>query len=152
MSKKQRYRIRNWPQYNKSLVKRGSLTLWFDEESVKKWHEIKKTGGRGRPPKYTDIAILCMLTLKVVFRLPLRATQGLAASLIDLLKLSIESADYTTLCRRQKHLKVPLQKRMAGSESLHAVFDSTGLKVFGEGEWKVRQHGYSQRRTWRKLH
>ena len=67
MSKKKRYRIRNWAQYNKALVKRGSLTLWFEEESIKKWHKAGKKKGRGRPPKYADIAIQCMLTLKSVF-------------------------------------------------------------------------------------
>jgi len=151
MSKKKKYRIRNWPEYNKSLVKRGSLTLWFDEKSIKKWHKTKKKKCRGRPPKYTDLAIECMLTIKAVFRLPLRATQGLVASLIELLKLPIEAADYTTLCRRQRSLEVVL-KDINNGKSLHGVFDSTGLKIFGEGEWKVRQHGYSKRRTWRKLH
>lgn len=151
MSKKKRYRVRNWSQYNKSLVKRGSLTLWFDEESIKKWHEVGKKKGRGRPRRYADIAIQCMLTLKSVFDLPLRATQGLVESLIKLLNLPIEVADYSTVCRRQKHLDIKLQKKNR-NESLHGVFDSTGLKVFGEGEWKVRQHGYSKRRTWRKLH
>jgi hypothetical protein len=150
MAKKQRYTIRNWSDYNKALVKRGSITLWFDEKSVRKWHKTRKEG-RGRPKIYADAAILCMLTIKMVFRLPLRATQGLVKSMIELLGLSIEAADYTTLCRRQKQLKVPLRKKQT-SEPLHAVFDSTGLKVFGEGEWKVRQHGYSKRRTWRKLH
>lgn len=150
MAKKQRYNIRNWSDYNRALVRRGSLTLWFDEKSVKKWHKIR-ISGRGRPKIYADVAILCMLTIKMVFRLPLRATQGLVESIIGLLKLSIEAADYTTLCRRQKRLKVPLQRKNS-REPLHVVFDSTGLKVFGEGEWKVRQHGYSKRRTWRKLH
>ena len=84
-----------------------------------------------------------MLTLKAAFNLPLRATQGLVGSLIELLKLPIEAADYTTLCGRQKHLEVVLKKRNL-KEAFHAVF--------GEGEWKVRQHGYSKRRTWRKLH
>ena len=151
MSKKKRYRVRNWKDYNKALVRRGSLTLWFDEESIKKWHKSKNKKGRGRPCKYTDIAIQCMLTLKSVFDLPHRATQGLVESLIELLDLPIEAADYSTICRRQKHLDIKLKKKNR-SESLHGVFDSTGLKVFGEGEWKVRQHGYSKRRTWRKLH
>ena len=108
MAKKKRYNIRNWSEYNRNLIKRGSLTLWFDKKSIKKWH---KTGrcGKDRPKAYADMAILCMLTLKMVFRLSLRATQGLVESIIDLLKLSIEAADYTRLCRRQKHLKVPLQ-------------------------------------------
>lgn len=147
---KKAYKIRNWGEYNKSLVKRGSLTLWFDDESIKKCHCTDKKG-RGRPPKYANIAIQCMLTLKVVFNLPLRATQGLVSSLIELLALPIEAADYSTVCRRQKHLNIKLQKTNK-NEPLHGVFDSTGLKVFGEGEWKVRQHGYSKRRTWRKLH
>jgi hypothetical protein len=151
MSKKKRYRVRNWAQYNKSLVKRGSLTLWFDEESIKKWHAVGRKKGRGRPRRYAEIAIQCMLTLKSVFDLPLRATQGLVESLIELLDLRIDAADYSTLCRRQKYIDIKLQKKNRG-ESLHGVFDSTGLKVFGEGEWKVRQHGYSKRRTWRKLH
>lgn len=151
MSKKKRYRIRNWAQYNKSLVKRGSLTLWFDEESIKNWHKVAKIKGRGRPRDYADIAIQCMLTLKSIYDLPLRATQGLVDSLIELLDLPIKAADYSTVCRRQKQLDIKLQKKNK-SESVHGVFDSTGLKVFGEGEWKVRQHGYSKRRTWRKLH
>jgi len=151
MSKKKRYRIRNWRDYNKSLVKRGSLTLWFDEESIKKWHKATRTKRRGRPRRYANIAIQCMLTLKLVYDLSLRATQGLVESLIELLDLPIEAADYSTVCRRQKHLDIKLQNKNS-NESFHGVFDSTGLKVFGEGEWKVRQHGYSKRRTWRKLH
>jgi IS5 family transposase len=147
---KQVYKIRNWRDYNKSLVKRGSLTLWFDEDSIRNWHKVGKKR-RGRPRRYADIAIQCMLTLKSVFHLPLRATQGLVASLIILLDLPLEAADYSTICRRQRHLTVKLQKA-SQNEPLHGVFDSTGLKVFGEGEWKVRQHGYSKRRTWRKLH
>lgn len=151
MPKKKRYRIRNWSDYNKSLVRRGSLTLWFEERSIKKWHKATKVKGRGRPRCYADIAIQCMLTLKSVYDLPLRATQGLVESLIELLDLPIKAAAYSTVCRRQKHLDIKLQKKNR-NESLHVVFDSTGLKVFGEGEWKVRQHGYSKRRTWRKLH
>jgi len=153
MSKKQRYRIRNWQQYNKALIKRGSLTVWFDEKSIQEWHNTDQPSGRGHPQIYSNASIQCMLMLKSVFRLPLRATQGMVESLIQLLGLSIKAANYTTLCRRQKDLDVFLPKQAkAEGESLHAVFDSTGLKVYGEGEWKVRQHGYSKRRTWRKLH
>ncbi|MFT3742418.1 MAG: IS5 family transposase [Gammaproteobacteria bacterium] len=151
MAKKQTYRIRNWPHYNKALTNRGSLTIWFDEESIKQWHNIDKSGARGRPKVYAEAAILCVLTLKMVFRLPLRALQGFTASLIELMALPIKTPNYTTVCRRQGDLEVPLKKFQSG-KALHAVFDSTGLKVFGEGEWKVRQYGYSKRRTWRKLH
>jgi hypothetical protein len=153
MSKKKAYRVRNWPKYNKSLIKRGSLTVWFDEDAIQKWHAAEQSSGRGRPPIYADAAILCMLMLKNVFRLPLRATQGLVESVIELLELPITAANYTTLSRRQGDLDIDLSvQRNRTDEPLHAVFDSTGLKVYGEGEWKVRQHGYSKRRTWRKLH
>ena len=153
MSKKKRYRVRNWKEYNRSLVNRGRITLWFDEKSIANWYENKrsKTKKRGRPRTYTDIAVQCLLLIKVVFSLRLRSLQGFAESLVDLLKLSIIIPNYTTISRRQKTLKVILERYKKG-ESLHVVIDSTGLKVFGEGEWKVRQHGYSKRRTWRKLH
>lgn len=151
MSKKQSYRIRNWRQYNKALVKRGSLTLWFDEKSIQKWHNVELSGKQGRSFTYSEIAIECMLTLKAVFHLPLRATQGLVMSLVELLKLPICVPDYSTLSRRQGKLDIALQTHKR-NEPVHAVFDSTGLKIFGEGEWKVRQHGYNKRRTWRKLH
>lgn len=152
MTNKPQYRIRNWSQYNKSLIKRGHLTLWFDNESILHWYQLDATKQRGRPKTYSDLAIHCMLTIKMLFRLPLRAAQGFVSSLMNLLGLSIQAADYSTLCRRQKTLEPLLQVQPRSGEPLHVVIDSTGLKVFGEGEWKVRQHGYSKRRTWRKLH
>jgi len=91
-----------------------------------------------------------MLTVRSVFHLPLRATEGFVKSLFQLMELGLAVPDYTTICKRSKHLEVSLPKNASGP--LHVVLDSTGLKVFGEGEWKVRQHGYSKRRTWRKLH
>jgi Transposase DDE domain len=153
MSKKKRYRVRNWKDYNKSLVNRGRITFWFDEKSIANWYENKqsKAKKRGRPRTYADIAIQCVLLIKVVFSLRLRSLQGFVESLVDLLKLPITVPDYTTISRRQKAIQVILERYKKG-ESLHVVVDSTGLKVFGEGEWKVRQHGYSKRRTWRKLH
>lgn len=151
MAKKARYHVRNWSEYNKSLIRRGSLTIWFNEESTGQWYEREGTGKRGRPAKYAGIAIECMLTLKAVFNLPLRSTQGLVESLVERLNLKIEVPDYTTVSRRQQELEVVLQKYQ-GNEPLHAVFDGTGLKIYGEGEWKVRQHGTSKRRTWRKMH
>jgi len=147
----QTYRLRNWSQYNKALVERGSLTLWVSEDVVRTWHERTRTGRRGKPATYTDTAILCMATLEEVYRLPLRATEGLTRSVIKLLGVELSVPDYTTLCRRRRSLTVALPRRNK-SESLHMVVDSTGIKVYGEGEWKVRQHGYSRRRTWRKLH
>lgn len=149
--KNQQYRICNWPEYNAALVRRGSLTFWFDEQVVKSWHPQEKPGRRGRPVTYSDGAIQCMLVLKAVFHLNLRATEGLFQSVVDSLGLGLAVPDYTTVCRRQRWLAVSLPA-VPRREPVHVVVDSTGLKVFGEGEWKVRQHGWSKRRTWRKLH
>jgi IS5 family transposase len=148
---KQQYRLRNWSQYNKALVERGSLTLWVSDDIIEQWRSHQRTGRRGKPSTYTDTAILCMATLAEVYRLPLRATAGLTRSLLRLLGLKLSAPCYTTLCRRRRSLDVELP-RLRKSEPLHLVVDSTGIKVYGEGEWKVRKHGYSRRRTWRKLH
>ncbi len=146
------YRIRNWKAYNQALVQRGNVTIWFDDASIAAWYADKDPDKLGAPTIYSDTAILCALTIKSVFRLPLRQTAGFVGSLITLLKLELTVPDYSTVCRRAKTLDVPLGNRIREDEPLHLVVDSTGLKVFGEGEWKVRQHGWQKRRTWRKLH
>ena len=125
--------------------------LWVDEEALQAWVNHRRTGKPGAPQTYTDTAIGCMLTLKAVYNLALRSTQGLMQSVVELLRVQLPVPDYTTLCRRRKGLNVKLPHQ-AKNEPIHLVVDSTGLKVYGEGEWKVRQHGYSKRRTWRKLH
>lgn len=150
MSQKQHYQIRNWKDYNKALVNRGSLTLWFDQKSINYWHSKTKTRERGRPQLYSDLAIQCCLTLKVVFHLPLRATQGLVSSLLQMLGLPLKAPDYSLLSLRQKDLVLKLSATSV--EPMHLVVDSTGLKLYGEGEWKVRKYGKSKRRTWLKLH
>jgi IS5 family transposase len=148
---KPKYRLRNWSQYNKALVRRGSLIVWVSDDVLSAWHNTARTGRRGKPLDYTDTAILCMATLAEVYRLPLRATRGLLRSIITLLGVELSVPCYTTLCRRRRALEVELPRRQK-SEPLHLVVDATGVKVYGEGEWKVRQHGWSRRRTWRKLH
>ena len=146
-------RVRNWRKYNEALVTRGSITFWFDEESIKNWHETQSERKRGRPKKYSDLAITCGLTLKAVFNLTFRAVEGFIRSLASSLKLGIEVPDYTLLCKRQKNLEVSLPKmKVRRDEKIHILVDTTGIKVFGEGEWKVRQHGYVKHRLWRKLH
>ena len=149
--KKRKYRIRNWHDYDTALVNRGRLTLWLDAETLQHWHECKRTGKRGKPRLYTDQAIVCALRLGAIYHLPLRATEGLLASLVALSGSDVPVPDYSTLCRRRKRLSILLSPPTP-SEPLHLVVDGTGLKVFGEGEWKVRQHGVSKRRTWRKVH
>lgn len=146
-------RIRNWCKYNEALVNRGSITFWFSEDIVKNWHVNDSLATRGRPRKYSDIAITCGLTLKAVFKLTFRAVEGFIRSLIDRLKIKAEAPDYSLLCKRQKTLAITFQGSKAKkNESIHVLVDTTGLKVFGEGEWKVRQHGYVKKRLWRKLH
>ena len=143
------YRIRNWKQYNDALVLRGSLTLWVDQETLQAWR-YRGPAQRGAQFLYSDLAIQCVLTLRAVYHLPLRATEGFARSILGLMGLDLDVPDYSTLCRRAKTLPITLPKVAVGP--LHLVIDSTGLKVYGEGEWKVRQHGHSKRRTWLKLH
>ncbi len=146
-----RYNIRNWAEYNKALIQRGSITLWFSDEAISKWHSNSRTEQKGRPQVYSDEAILCTLLIRTVYHLPLRALQGFLLSMVVLLGLGVLVPSYSQICRRAKALKKALQK-LSNKRPHDIVFDSTGLKVYGEGEWKVRQHGVSKRRTWRKLH
>jgi IS5 family transposase len=149
---KQTYRLRNWKEYNKALRERGSLTLWISAEVLAAWHHTAGTRQRGKPAAYSQTAILCMATLAEVYHLPLRATEGFLRSLVKALRVvELSVPDYTTLCRRRRTLEVSLPRRKK-TEPLHLVVDATGIKVYGEGEWKVRQHGWSRHRTWRKLH
>ena len=150
--KKATYRVGNWSDYNKSLVRRGSITLWIDEEVLTNWHP--RPGGkrlRGGQLQYSDQAIECLLMLKAVYGLPYRQTVGFAQSILALLEAEVRVPDYSLLCKRSAGLEISLPRRQAEGPK-HIVVDSTGLKIYGEGEWKVRQHGYSKRRTWRKLH
>jgi IS5 family transposase len=148
-AKKVTYRIRNWAEYNRALVRRGSLTIWVDKQALRDWN-YRGPAQWGGQYVYSDAAIQCLLTLRAVFHLPLRATQGMARSVFELIGLDLEVPHYSTLSRRAADLSVDLSRKSKGP--LHLVLDSTGLKVYGEGEWKVRKHGYSKRRTWRKLH
>lgn len=144
------YRIRNWSEYNRALVNRGSLTIWFDD-SPQKWLERFRTGKKGRPKTYSDESILCALTIRAVFHLPLRALKGFLLSVFCTMKLSLPVPCYTRICRRAADLGQEV-KNLTNQRPTDIVFDSTGVKVYGEGEWKVRQHGIGKRPTWRKVH
>jgi len=144
------YRVTNWEEYNQSLIRRGNMELWFNEEVLEQW-AAPATGRRGRPRQYSDLALQCLLALRLLYHLPLRATQGFFLSLLRLLECPLAVPNYTTLCRRQGRLGPGLAVTPSQAPR-HLLIDSTGLKIFGEGEWKVRMHGKSKRRTWRKLH
>jgi len=145
------YKIKNWNEYENGLRMRGSLTFWITEDVLENWVVQKKTGKRGASNYYSDTAIATMATVKNLFNLAGRQSEGFLASIFELMAVSLDVPDHTTLSRRLGKLKVDLPVKYS-NRPRHIVVDSTGVKVFGEGEWKVRQHGYSKRRTWRKLH
>jgi transposase len=147
---KARYRVANWPEYDAALVQRGSLTVWFTEEAIEAWH-APATGERGAQPIYSAIAIETGLALRLVFHQPLRQTEGMLRSIADVLGVDIAIPDHTTLSRRGGGLTI-LPKRADRHEPLHLLVDSTGLKIYGEGEWLDQKHGIRSRRRWRKLH
>jgi hypothetical protein len=149
--RKRKYRLRNWPDYNAAHVRRGSLTLWVDERSLDAWLSRDTPARRGRRRLYADAAITCCLLLREVYHLPLRATEGLARSTLALLDTQLPAPDYTTLSRRARRLRLSLAPARA-EKIRHLVIDSTGLKLYGEGEWKARLYGPERRRSWRKLH
>jgi hypothetical protein len=144
-------RIRNWKEYTKGLVKRGSLTIWISDDVADGWYTQESSGGRGASDVYSDAAIMCVLTLKEVYHQALRQAQGLTQSIVELMGLELDVPNYTTLSRRRKRLNVSLGATRR-DEAVDMVVDATGVKLYGEGEWKVRQHGASKRRTWRKVH
>lgn len=148
---KPKYRVKNWPEYNKSLKQRGSVTFWFSDEVQENWLMKEKTGKRGASQIYSDLAIETFLVVMALYKLPLRGTEGLIRSLFALADIKLGVPEYSTVSRRRLSLNVILPRKVSES-AIHVVIDSTGIKIFGEGEWKVRQHGYSKRRTWRKLH
>ena len=148
---KRRYQIRNWREYNAALVERGSLTVWFDDDHRGQWYAADRSGRRGAPRRYSDVAVQCGLVIREVFPLPLRALEGLMRSVIHLLGAGLATPDYSPFSRRAAALPVRIG-RCATRGPGHLVMDSTGLKIYGEGEWPVWRHGASRRRTWRKLH
>src|ERR671921_270254 len=147
----QKRKVQNWREYDASLRQRGSLTVWFTEEAVQAWQAEPRTT-RGGQPAYSPLAILTALTLRAVFRLPFRQTEGLIGSVIGLLGLDLAVPDHTTLCRRAETLEVPRPQARSDGEPLHLLVDSTGLRLCGPGEWLIEKHGTSKRRSWRKLH
>ena len=147
---KAKYRVTNWAEYDVALVRRGSLTLWVTEEAIAAWH-APATGKRGGQTIYSDVAIETGLALRLVLHQPLRQTEGALRSIADLLGVDIRIPDHTTFSRRGGGLTI-LPKRIERGEPLHVLVDSTGIKIYGEGEWHDQKHGVRSCRRWRKLH
>ena len=149
---KAQYRVINWAEYNESLRQRGDLTIWVSEEAQSVWSAPRRTS-RGGQWRYSDLAIETCLTLRTTYRLALRQTQGLMGSIGTLMGLDIRVPDDSTLSRRANGLSIAQAMRQAGSVAVHLVVDSTGLKIFGEGEWLAQKHKIKGiRRRWPKLH
>ena len=149
---KKRYRVTNWAEYTEILRRRGDLTIWVTDDTLKQWRAPRRTTPGGQP-KYSNIAIETCLTLRTIYKLPLRQTQGLMRSIARLMGVDIPVPDFSTLSRRGLGLRLPAKPRVDRTEPIHLTMDSTGLKIFGEGEWlQVKHETKAKRKSWRKLH
>src|SRR5215212_5017018 len=146
---KARYRVQNWVAYEAGLKRRGDLTLWFDDAAAGRWNAPRRATPGGQP-LYSDVAIELVLTLRLVFHLALRQAEGFTASVLRLLGQELRVPDHTTLSRRSRGF-AGRQPKVVPNGPMHLVIDSTGLKLFGQGEWDEEKHGRA-RRSWRKLH
>jgi Transposase DDE domain len=144
-----RYRVRNWREYEAGLRRRGDLTLWLDEAAMAGWQAPRRSTPGGQA-WYSDLAIELVLTLRLVFHLALRQAEGFSASVLRLLRQELRVPDHTTLCRRGRGF-AGRRPEVVPHGPMHLVIDSTGLKLFGRGEWDEEKHGWA-RRSWRKLH
>jgi hypothetical protein len=152
--KKARYKVTNWTAYNAALKSRGNLTIWFTPEVIHQWYyKPPKMKTRGRQYIYSNLAILTALTLKAIFKQALRQTEGLIESIVNLMQLDLQVPDFSTFSRRTESLDIPkLSTMLNANEIINIVIDSTGLKVYGPGEWHQCKYSIKQRKNWRKLH
>jgi hypothetical protein len=147
---KTKYRVNNWAKYDKALVQRGDITLWISEDAIASW-KPEPSGLRGAQRKFSDHAIETALTLRLIFRLPLRQAEGFLRSVLSMMSADLEAPDHTTLSRRSQHLKIQLAS-VSTRNPIHLIVDSTGLSIVGEGEWAAAKYGGRGRRAWKKLH
>jgi hypothetical protein len=145
------YRVKNWHEYDRALRSRGDITLWISQDAIDAWR-APKTGKRGAQPVYADIAIETALTFRLLFRLPLRQTEGFLGSVLILMDLTLPCPDHTTLSRRHPTVAIRQQIDRAPEGPLSLIVDSSGLKVCGQGEWHTQKHGEKKGKRWKKLH
>lgn len=148
---KMKFRVTNWAEYDAGLRRRGSLTLWVTDEAIVGWQAPPRPTAGGQSC-YSDLAIETGLMLRLAFHLPLRQTEGLMASVFALMGVSLATPDHSTLSRRAMTMTSISKGCRLPDEPVHLLIDSTGLKVYGAGEWLQEKHGVRARRTWRKLH
>ena len=145
------YRIKNWPEYEKSLRNRGDITFWISQDAIDAWTP-PKNGKRGGQPIYSDIAIETSLTLRLIFHLPLRQAEGFLKSILKVMELYLPCPDHTTVSRRNRTVNVCRSTGSLPNGPVHFIVDSTGLKICGQGEWHFKKHGKRLRKRWKKLH
>jgi hypothetical protein len=144
---KMSFKVRNWPAYEAGLRRRGSLTLWIEDAALECWQTL----GPGGQARYSEAAIQTSLMLRAAFKLALRQAEGLMTSVLTLMGLTISVPDHTTVSRRA--VTLPMNPSASAPPGpLHVLIDSTGLQVYGAGQWLEAKHGARSRRTWRKLH
>ena len=149
VSKENHYKITNWSSYNQALKQRGSLEIWIEEGVEESWY-YQGENQKGAQFEYSDTCIELACTIREIYKLPYRQTQGFLESLVKKLNWEVKVPDYSIINRRRKKLTIKING--SGKGKKYIVMDSTGAKVYGEGEWKVRQHGWGKHRTWRKIH
>ena len=147
---KTKYRVGNWREYERALVQRGDVTLWLSPDATDAWRPAP-SGQPGGQQRFSDLAIETALTLRLVFRLPLRQTEGFLRSVLALMRADLEAPDHTTLSRRSQELTVELD-RVPANEPIDLIVDSTGLSIVGKGEWTAAKYGGRGQRGWKKLH
>lgn len=144
---------RDWRALDAAHKRRGELITVFFSPDSGAFEPPPRTGKDGRPQLYSDAHIEAVLTVKVLLRLSLRAVEGFARGMSRIAQADWPVPNYSTLSRREERLQVDLGRVLAEGKKHVLLVDSTGLKVFGAGEWKVRMHGTEgKRRTWRKVH
>ena len=137
---KTRYTPSNWAEYDRSLVLRGEITVWFTPGIIRGWTPVP-SGKPGGQVRYADAVIELGLTLRLLLKLPWRQTEGLLRSLLRIGGIDLSVPDHTTLSRRSKSFASSSIPQRPKGEPLHLVVDATGLKIFGQGEWTVAKHG-----------
>jgi hypothetical protein len=143
---KSRYRVRNWFEYEAGLQKRGDLTVWLSDTALDAWR-APASGKPGGQRRYADIAIEAALTIRMVFHLPLRQTEGFLRCLANPLEVDLPIPDHTTLSRRLKKLGEIQSRRLPTDQPIHLLIDSTGLRIH-VGHLRKPPN----KRAWRKLH
>ena len=147
---KTKYRVSNSAEYDPALIQRGSITFWISDKAIKNWN-AKPSKRRGGQAKYSNLAIETALTIGLVYRLPLRQTEGFITSMFALMGLHIEVPDHSTLSRRSKTLKIKL-KVPKTKGPIDLILDSTSLSIVGQGQWAAARHVLRGQQGWRKLH